>query len=72
MGVKDDIPWSKIESGFGEADEILPPRIPRSTPPPPLGILEDGNARKKSSLKRYIQFPFNFWSYVNKLGQEFC
>ena len=46
--------------------------FPGVPPPPPPGILEDGNARKKSSLKRYIQFAFNFWSYVNKLGQEFC
>ena len=34
MGVKDDISWSKIESGFGEVGDKLPPRIPRSTPPP--------------------------------------
>ena len=27
--------WSEIGSGFGDADGTLPPKIPRSTPPPP-------------------------------------
>ena len=32
MGVKYDIIWSEIESGFGEPGGTPPPRIPRSTP----------------------------------------
>ena len=35
MGVKNDISWSEIGSGFGEQDGTLPPRISRSTPYPP-------------------------------------
>ena len=35
--------WSEIGSGFGEPGGIRLPRIPRSTPPPPLpgGTLSD-------------------------------
>ena len=32
MGVKNDIFWSEIGSGFGELGGSTPPRIPRSTP----------------------------------------
>ena len=32
MGVKNDIFWSEIGSGFGEPGSTLPPRIPKSTP----------------------------------------
>ena len=33
MGVKNDIFWSKIGSGFGEPGGTPPPRIPRIPPP---------------------------------------
>ena len=32
MGVKNDIFWSEIESGFKEPGSTPPPGIPRSTP----------------------------------------
>ena len=32
-GLKTDLFWSEIGSGFGEPRGTLPPRIPRSTPP---------------------------------------
>ena len=32
MGVKNDILWSEIGSGFGEPGGTPPPRISRSTP----------------------------------------
>ena len=32
-GLKTDLFWSEIGSGFGEPGGTLPPRIPRSTPP---------------------------------------
>ena len=35
-GVKNDIFWSEIGSGFGELGGTPPPRIPRSNPPPLL------------------------------------
>ena len=31
-GVKNEVFWSEIESGFGEPGGTPPPRIPRSTP----------------------------------------
>ena len=34
MGVKNDMFWSQIGSGFGEPGWTPLPRIPRSTPPP--------------------------------------
>ena len=34
-GLYNDIFWSEIGSGFGEAGGTFPPRIPRSTLPPP-------------------------------------
>ena len=41
-GVKNDVSWSEIESGFGEPGGTPPPRIPRSTPPPsPRVIIKD-------------------------------
>ena len=35
MGVENYIFWSEIGSAFGEPGDTPPPRIPRSTPPPP-------------------------------------
>jgi len=35
MGVGNGIFWSEIGSGFGDAGSTPPPKIPRSTPPPP-------------------------------------
>ena len=44
-GVKNDVFWSEIESGFGEPVGTPPPRIPRSTPPlpspPPPRVIKD-------------------------------
>ena len=37
-GVKNDIVWSEIETGFGEVGGTPLPRIPRSTPPPLPGL----------------------------------
>ena len=31
-GLKNDVIWSEIESGFGEPGGTPPPRIPRSIP----------------------------------------
>ena len=43
MGVKNDIFWSEIGSGYREPGGTPPPRIPRSTPSLPLqGFLYDG------------------------------
>jgi len=39
MGVGNDIFWSEIGSGFGDAGGTPPPKIPRSTPPPSPGHL---------------------------------
>ena len=35
MGVENGIFWSEIGSGFGDAGGRRPPKISRSTPPPP-------------------------------------
>ena len=37
-GVENGICWSEIGSGFGDAGGTPPPKIPRSTPPPPREI----------------------------------
>ena len=34
-GVENDIFWSEIGSGFGDAGGTPPAKIPRSSPPPP-------------------------------------
>ena len=39
-GVKNDTFWSEIGSGFKETVGTPSPIIPRSTPPPPSGMLE--------------------------------
>ena len=41
-GLENYISWSEIRSGFGEPGGTPPPRIPRSTPPPPEGDYGDG------------------------------
>ena len=43
-GVENGIFWSEIGSGFGEPGCTTPPRIPRSTPPPPDRKLQDKRA----------------------------
>ena len=39
-GVKNDTFWSEIGLGFGETVGTPSPTIPRSTPPPPPGVLK--------------------------------
>ena len=40
-GVENGIFWSEIGSGFGESGGTPLPKIPRSTPPPRVFILDD-------------------------------
>ena len=40
-GVKNDIFWSEIESGFGEPGGTPLPRIPKSTPPGFNGVKKE-------------------------------
>ena len=48
--MKDYIFWSEIGSGFGEPGGTPPPRIFRSTPPPPgVPVLERSPSYRKSN-----------------------